>query len=146
MGSLAFGAFILTLMQIIRMILEYIDHKTRGEADLLWGIGAIAFYLIFFSLMPRHHFPKDKNRKINIKILISWATFSNMFCPLFTRGTESSCSIPNVLPEVLLLLFGEVHQVPQPKRIHHGELSRIQGRCRPLLSVVLLHHFSNTTT
>jgi len=29
-GSLAFGALILTLVQIARMILEYIDHKTRG--------------------------------------------------------------------------------------------------------------------
>lgn len=100
----------------------------------------------FYSLMPRHHFPRDKNRKINIKILISRANFSNVFCSLFTRGTESSRSIRNVLPEVLLLLFGEVHQVPQQKRVHHGELSRIQGRCRPLLSVVLLHRFSNTTT
>lgn len=33
-GSLAFGALILTLVQIARMILEYIDHKTRGKADL----------------------------------------------------------------------------------------------------------------
>ncbi|KAI3358724.1 hypothetical protein L3Q82_015142, partial [Scortum barcoo] len=28
-GSLAFGALILTLVQILRMLLEYIDHKTR---------------------------------------------------------------------------------------------------------------------
>lgn len=34
MGSLAFGALILTLIQIIRIILEYIDHKTRGEVGL----------------------------------------------------------------------------------------------------------------
>uniref|UniRef100_A0A8D3D760 Choline transporter-like protein n=1 Tax=Scophthalmus maximus TaxID=52904 RepID=A0A8D3D760_SCOMX len=32
-GSLAFGALILTLVQLVRIILEYIDHKTRGEAD-----------------------------------------------------------------------------------------------------------------
>uniref|UniRef100_A0AAQ4SA40 Choline transporter-like protein n=1 Tax=Gasterosteus aculeatus aculeatus TaxID=481459 RepID=A0AAQ4SA40_GASAC len=32
-GSLAFGALILTLVQIARMILEYIDHKTRGKAQ-----------------------------------------------------------------------------------------------------------------
>lgn len=30
-GSLAFGALILTLVQIARVILEYIDHKLRGE-------------------------------------------------------------------------------------------------------------------
>lgn len=29
-GSLAFGALILTLVQIVRIILEYIDHKTKG--------------------------------------------------------------------------------------------------------------------
>lgn len=30
-GSLAFGALILTLVQIARVILEYIDHKLKGE-------------------------------------------------------------------------------------------------------------------
>lgn len=30
-GSLAFGALILTLVQIARVILEYIDHKLRGK-------------------------------------------------------------------------------------------------------------------
>lgn len=34
MGSLAFGALILTLVQIVRILLEYIDHKTRGKADV----------------------------------------------------------------------------------------------------------------
>ncbi|XP_054461835.1 choline transporter-like protein 4 [Anoplopoma fimbria] len=32
-GSLAFGALILTLVQIARMILEYIDHKTRSAQN-----------------------------------------------------------------------------------------------------------------
>ncbi|KAK9526636.1 hypothetical protein VZT92_015321 [Zoarces viviparus] len=32
-GSLAFGALILTLVQIARMILEYIDHKTRAAQN-----------------------------------------------------------------------------------------------------------------
>lgn len=30
-GSLAFGALILTLVQMARVILEYIDNKLRGE-------------------------------------------------------------------------------------------------------------------
>uniref|UniRef100_A0A7N8XFE4 Choline transporter-like protein n=1 Tax=Mastacembelus armatus TaxID=205130 RepID=A0A7N8XFE4_9TELE len=34
-GSLAFGALILTLVQIARMILEYIDHKTRFARFIL---------------------------------------------------------------------------------------------------------------
>ncbi|KAG7256412.1 hypothetical protein CRUP_021422 [Coryphaenoides rupestris] len=32
-GSLAFGALILTLVQIVRIILEYIDHKTRAAQN-----------------------------------------------------------------------------------------------------------------
>ncbi|KAE8281996.1 Choline transporter-like protein 4 Solute carrier family 44 member 4 [Larimichthys crocea] len=32
-GSLAFGALILTLVQLVRMILEYIDHKTRAAQN-----------------------------------------------------------------------------------------------------------------
>lgn len=30
-GSLAFGSLILTIVQIVRVILEYIDHKLRGK-------------------------------------------------------------------------------------------------------------------
>lgn len=37
-GSLAFGALILTLVQIARIILEYIDHKLRG--DWVVGVGS----------------------------------------------------------------------------------------------------------
>ncbi|XP_035038626.1 choline transporter-like protein 4 isoform X1 [Hippoglossus stenolepis] len=32
-GSLAFGALILTLVQVVRMLLEYIDHKTKGAQN-----------------------------------------------------------------------------------------------------------------
>uniref|UniRef100_A0A8C7X0U6 Choline transporter-like protein n=1 Tax=Oryzias sinensis TaxID=183150 RepID=A0A8C7X0U6_9TELE len=32
-GSLAFGALILTLVQIVRILLEYIDHKTRSAQN-----------------------------------------------------------------------------------------------------------------
>lgn len=34
-GSLAFGALILTLVQAVRILLEYIDHKTRSKASHL---------------------------------------------------------------------------------------------------------------
>lgn len=30
-GSLAFGALILTIVQFIRIVLEYVDHKFRGK-------------------------------------------------------------------------------------------------------------------
>lgn len=30
-GSLAFGSLILSLVQVIRVLLEYLDHKLKGE-------------------------------------------------------------------------------------------------------------------
>lgn len=30
-GSLAFGSLILSVVQVIRVILEYLDHKLKGE-------------------------------------------------------------------------------------------------------------------
>lgn len=30
-GSLAFGSLILSLVQVIRVILEYLDHKLKGQ-------------------------------------------------------------------------------------------------------------------
>lgn len=52
MGSLAFGALILTLVQIARMILEYIDHKTRREAEFIVCVTArvLSAWFIFISL------------------------------------------------------------------------------------------------
>lgn len=44
---------------------------------------------------------------------------------VITRGAECMCSFHIVLPEVLLLVSGEVHQVPQQERLHHGELSML---------------------
>lgn len=32
-GSLAFGSLILSLVQVIRVILEYLDHKLKGQTD-----------------------------------------------------------------------------------------------------------------
>lgn len=43
-GSLAFGALILTLIQIIRIILEYLDHKTRGKAGGRLGLPLTCYY------------------------------------------------------------------------------------------------------
>ncbi|KPP65219.1 choline transporter-like protein 2-like, partial [Scleropages formosus] len=33
-GSLAFGALILSIVQVIRVLLEYLDHKLKGEAGM----------------------------------------------------------------------------------------------------------------
>lgn len=131
MGSLAFGALILTLIQIIRIILEYIDHKTRGEVG--HSRVKLPSEFLFYCV--------TKIRKI--QITVPWS-YSDTFRLLFNRGTESSGTFHYVLPQVLLLVFGEVHQVPQQKRLHHGELSRMQRTCGPLPSVGLLHQCSNS--
>lgn len=47
-----------------------------------------------------------------------------MFHQLTTSGAESMRSLLTVLLEMLLLVSGEVHQVPQQERLHYGELSR----------------------
>lgn len=31
-GSLAFGSLILSVVQVIRVILEYLDHKLKGQS------------------------------------------------------------------------------------------------------------------
>lgn len=43
------------------------------------------------------------------------------FNPLLPSGSESVRSVLIVLPKMLLLVSGEVHQVPQQERVHHGE-------------------------
>lgn len=42
---------------------------------------------------------------------------------LLPSGPESLRSLPTLLLEMLLLVSGEVHQVPQQERLHHGESS-----------------------
>lgn len=45
-GSLAFGALILAIVQIIRVMLEYLDQRLKGEVHMLlalalnWGVVA----------------------------------------------------------------------------------------------------------
>lgn len=43
------------------------------------------------------------------------------FSLLSFRCSEQVCQIPAKLHEVLLLVSGEVHQVPEQKCLHHGE-------------------------
>lgn len=47
--------------------------------------------------------------------------YLQMFYQFITSGAESMCAVFIVLLEMLLLVSGEVHQVPQPERLHHGE-------------------------
>lgn len=43
------------------------------------------------------------------------------FSLLSFRRSEQVCQIPAKLHEVLLLVSGEVYQVPEQKCLHHGE-------------------------
>ena len=59
-GSLAFGALIRATVQLIRVILEYLDHRPKGEIyesslayqDLLWEIPS------FLPSSPKMFFPQ----------------------------------------------------------------------------------------
>lgn len=48
-GSLAFGSMILAIVQVIRVILEYLDHKLKGIDPFYWLLSGIAFV----NLLPR---------------------------------------------------------------------------------------------
>lgn len=41
--------------------------------------------------------------------------------PAPSSRREQVCQVPPELPQVLLLVPGKVHQVPQQERLHHGE-------------------------
>ncbi|CAB1321097.1 unnamed protein product, partial [Coregonus sp. 'balchen'] len=55
-GSLAFGALILTLIQIVRIILEYLDHKTRVLLLVSGEVHQIAVYGKNFCVSAKNAF------------------------------------------------------------------------------------------
>lgn len=97
-GSLAFGALILSLVQIARVILEYIDHKVRGEQRSGAGEG-----------------PAEQLNPWEVR-----GQCSNL-SPLAPRSPEPRGPLHHVLLQVLPLVSGKVYQVPKPQRIYHGE-------------------------
>lgn len=40
-GSLAFGSLILAVVQMVRIVLEYLDHKLKGELQHVKHTGAV---------------------------------------------------------------------------------------------------------
>ncbi|KAI4531054.1 hypothetical protein MG293_018912 [Ovis ammon polii] len=66
-GSLAFGALILTLVQIARVILEYIDHKLRGAQNPLTRCILCCFKCCLWCL---EKFIKFLNRNAYIMVCI----------------------------------------------------------------------------
>eukprot|EP00069_Balaena_mysticetus_P021489 bmy_03129T0 len=66
-GSLAFGALILTLVQIARVILEYIDHKLRGTQNPMARCIMCCFKCCLWCL---EKFIKFLNRNAYIMLLV----------------------------------------------------------------------------
>ncbi|XP_072226159.1 choline transporter-like protein 4 [Leuresthes tenuis] len=72
-GSLAFGALILTLVQIVRILLEYIDHKTRSAQNPVARFILCCMKCCFWCL---EKFIKFLNRNAYIMI----AVYGKNFC------------------------------------------------------------------
>lgn len=105
-GSLAFGALILTLIQIIRIILEYIDHKTREAQNPVARFIMCCLKCCFWCL---EKFIKFLNRNAYIMIAI----YGKNFC--VSAKNAFKLLMRNVLRVVvldkvtdLLLLFGKL--------------------------------------
>ncbi|KAM7135388.1 choline transporter-like protein 4 isoform 2-T2 [Molossus nigricans] len=105
-GSLAFGALILTLVQIARVILEYIDHKLRGAQNPVARCILCCFKCCLWCL---EKFIKFLNRNAYIMIAIYGKNFcvsaKNAFM-LLMRNIVRVVVLDKVTD--LLLLFGKL--------------------------------------
>ncbi|XP_023577300.1 choline transporter-like protein 4 [Octodon degus] len=105
-GSLAFGALILSLVQIARMVLEYIDHKLRGAQNALARCIMCCFKCCLWCL---EKFIKFLNRNAYIMIAIYGKNFcvsaKNAFL-LLMRNVLRVVVLDKVTD--LLLFFGKL--------------------------------------
>ncbi|XP_017521933.2 choline transporter-like protein 4 isoform X7 [Manis javanica] len=105
-GSLAFGALILTLVQIARIILEYIDHKLRGAQNPVTRCLMCCFKCCLWCL---EKFIKFLNRNAYIMIAIYGKNFcisaKNAFM-LLMRNIIRVVVLDKVTD--LLLFFGKL--------------------------------------
>ncbi|XP_070702069.1 choline transporter-like protein 4 [Pempheris klunzingeri] len=105
-GSLAFGALILTLVQIVRIILEYIDHKTRSAQNPVARFIMCCMKCCFWCL---EKFIKFLNRNAYIMIAIYGKSFcvsaKNAFM-LLMRNVVRVVVLDKVTD--LLLFFGKL--------------------------------------
>ncbi|XP_076414366.1 choline transporter-like protein 4 [Peromyscus maniculatus bairdii] len=105
-GSLAFGALILTLVQIARIILEYIDHKLRGSQNPVARCIICCFKCCLWCL---EKFIKFLNRNAYIMIAIYGKNFcvsaKNAFM-LLMRNVVRVVVLDKVTD--LLLFFGKL--------------------------------------
>ncbi|KAL2079890.1 hypothetical protein ACEWY4_023683 [Coilia grayii] len=105
-GSLAFGALILTIVQVIRIILEYLDHKFRSAQNGFTRFIMCCLKCCFWCL---EKFIKFLNRNAYIMIAI----YGKNFC--VSAKNAFSLLLRNVVRVVvldkvtdLLLLFGKL--------------------------------------
>ncbi|KAK2834033.1 hypothetical protein Q7C36_014734 [Tachysurus vachellii] len=105
-GSLAFGALILTLVQIVRIILEYIDHKFRAAQNPCTRFLMCCLKCCFWCL---EKFIKFLNRNAYIMIAI----YGKNFC--VSAKNAFSLLMRNIIRVVvldkvtdLLLFFGKL--------------------------------------
>uniref|UniRef100_A0A4X2LTE9 Choline transporter-like protein n=1 Tax=Vombatus ursinus TaxID=29139 RepID=A0A4X2LTE9_VOMUR len=93
-GSLAFGALILTLVQIVRVVLEYLDHKLRGAQNSLIRCLMCCLKCCFWCL---EKFIKFLNRNAYIMIAVYGKNFcisaKNAFMLLMRNIVRSECQI-----------------------------------------------------
>lgn len=105
-GSLAFGALILSLVQIARVILEYIDHKLRGSQNAVARCIICCFKCCLWCL---EKFIKFLNRNAYIMIAIYGKNFcvsaKNAFM-LLMRNVLRVVVLDKVTD--LLLFFGKL--------------------------------------
>uniref|UniRef100_H3C1F0 Choline transporter-like protein n=1 Tax=Tetraodon nigroviridis TaxID=99883 RepID=H3C1F0_TETNG len=105
-GSLAFGALILTLVQIVRIILEYIDHKTKAAQNPCARFLLCCLKCCFWCL---EKFIKFLNRNAYIMIAIYGKNFcvsaKNAFM-LLMRNIIRVVVLDKVTD--LLLFFGKL--------------------------------------
>ncbi|KAM9384646.1 choline transporter-like protein 4 [Pholidichthys leucotaenia] len=105
-GSLAFGSLILTLVQIVRIILEYIDHKTKSSQN---AIARFILCCMKCCLWCLEKFIKFLNRNAYIMIAI----YGKNFC--VSAKNAFKLLMRNILRVVvldkvtdLLLFFGKL--------------------------------------
>lgn len=80
---------------MIRIVLEYLDHKLKGK---VW------------------HFKKGK-----AKTALPTLLCIEIQCGLIDRRSQRLLAIPALLPQMLLLVPGTLHQVHKQECVHYGE-------------------------
>ncbi|XP_077600145.1 choline transporter-like protein 4 [Stigmatopora nigra] len=105
-GSLAFGSLIITLVQVVRALLEYIDHKTKGAQNRFARFLLCCLKCCFWCL---EKFMKFLNRNAYIMI----AVYGKNFCTsakkaffLIMRNIIRTIILDKVAD--LLLFFGKL--------------------------------------